>query len=226
MKVISLGFFMTNRSVVASVMLIVVALSLVACSQDRHVFRSTVFSPKTIAVRDMVSHRVIWSKDVPVGYKLVMDFDSPYEMAPFRIGSNPPKTLTWKINRIEPGTLPHILDTLLKSKKGKLSLPGVNIIIDVTLRPVPEYPPGYSPDPPENEAKPTPLPVTEAPVSPVEDMPEPQPEVSSSSPIQADQDDQPASAADSQSTDTTRSRDSTEPVDPALEEVLDDLVDE
>ena len=209
---------MTNRAIVTSVMLIVAALSLAACSQDRHVFRSTVFSPKTIAVRDMVSRRVIWSKDVPVGYKLVMDFDSPYEIAPFRIGSNPPKTLTWNINRIEPGTLPHILDTLLKSKKGKLSLPGVNIIIDVTLRPVPEYPPGYSPDPPESEAKSTPLPAIE--------VPDPQPEVSSSSPVQAEQDDQMASTADSPSSDARESQDLTEPVDPVLEEVLDDLVDE
>ena len=223
---------MTNRPAVASVTLVAVALTLAACSQDRHVFRSTVFSPKTVEVRDMVSRRVIWTKDVPVGYQLVMDFDTPYEMAPYRIGTNPPTELTWYIARSES-------DVPRKIEKGKLRLPGVNVIIDVTLRPVPEYPPGYSPGPPEGEAEPTPPPATavplppletipepqpEPPAAPAEEIPEPQPETPSDSSAPVEQDDQPAPTDDSQPTDTTEPQDSTEPVDPALEEVLDDSV--
>ena len=184
---------MTRRSVVAPVTLVALVLTLGACSQDKHVFRSTVFSPKTIELRDMVSRRVIWSKEVPVGYELVLDFDTPYEKAPFRIGTEPPTKLTWHMKRVETD-LPSTIE------KGKVKLPGVNVIMEVTIRDVPEYPPGYSPGPPPATSQPVVQPVAEVHAPPREKAPEPEP--------------QPKSPDDAQ--------DPAEPVDPAMDKVLDE----
>jgi len=121
----------------AAVCLLVLTAWGAGCSQDKHRFRSTVFHPTTISLRDLVSKKIIWSKEVPVGHDLVMDLDRLGDLAPFRIGTTPAMSMKWWL--VKSGSI-------TKVEKGRDKLPGVPIIIERTHRPAPEYPPGYSPD--------------------------------------------------------------------------------
>ena len=103
-----------------------------ACSKDKHVFRSTVFRPTTVSIRDLISKEVIWSNDIPVYHKLVVDFDRESDNLPFRIGSGPAQTMKWEL-----------IDQLTKSTvdEGLVDLSGLPIMIEPTYRPGPEVPP-------------------------------------------------------------------------------------
>jgi hypothetical protein len=50
------------------------ALALVGCSQDRHVFRSTSIQPKSVSIVEVETNNTLWSKDVPAGQQLLIDF--------------------------------------------------------------------------------------------------------------------------------------------------------
>lgn len=44
-------------------------------SRDQHVYVSRPWTPKTVSLYDTRTDEVIWSVDVPVGYKVVVDFE-------------------------------------------------------------------------------------------------------------------------------------------------------
>ncbi len=129
-----------------------------ACSQDKHVFRSTTFTPTTVAIRELIHDEILWSRDVPVGYKLVMNLDSGMEMEGFTYNAEPADRFSWKIANLRTNEV---------VEKGKQQLPGIPIIIERTLRPAPEAPASYippesaevppAPSPPVEETAPTPV---------------------------------------------------------------------
>lgn len=44
------------------------------CSQDRHVYRSTPLAPKSVSIVSVETGNTLWTKDVPVGQQLMLDF--------------------------------------------------------------------------------------------------------------------------------------------------------
>ena len=123
-----------RRDLTALVILACLTGFLPACSRDKHVFRSTVFRPTTVSIRDLVSKEIVWSNDIPVYHKLVVNLNRKDDYAPFRIGSLPAKVMKWKlVNQLTKSTV----------DKGSVRLPDVPIIIEPTIRQGPEVPPSY-----------------------------------------------------------------------------------
>lgn len=93
-------------------MLMTVALG--GCSQDKHEFVSTPELPTTVSlVNALRPTEVIWSKEVPVGHKLVLDFDREGEVEWAKVENLPATHLSWKIEQtggdkdeIEKGEMP------------------------------------------------------------------------------------------------------------------------
>ncbi len=97
-------------------------------SADRHAYVSRTWSPKTITLTDVRSGEAVWSVDVPVDRKLVVSF---------RPGANKdndidnPDLMIWDL--IDPDTDFGTLDNQIPVP------PNHARILDMTLRPVPEY---------------------------------------------------------------------------------------
>ena len=109
-------------------------LSACSSSADRNVYHSTPWSPKTIMVRDTLSHKIIWEKDIPVNHRLVLDFDRPGDYPPFRISHDPAKEMIWSLT--QDGTKKLV-------EQGRFQLQGVSILISMKIRESPEHPSGY-----------------------------------------------------------------------------------
>ena len=58
----------------APLLLAAALLLSVGCSQDRHVFRSTALQPKSVSIVSVQSGNTLWTKDIPVGQQLLLDF--------------------------------------------------------------------------------------------------------------------------------------------------------
>lgn len=97
-------------------------------SEDRFTYVSTSTSPKTVALVDIRTDQVLWSVDVPVGQKLTMKFESVID------GENPvfPDVMEWVVQPVR-----------LNSWRGsqQMLVPGPEArLIEMSLRPTPEYP--------------------------------------------------------------------------------------
>jgi hypothetical protein len=146
--------------------LLAVGLISAGCSQDKHVFKSTIHQPVNVEVYDTASDQVLWRKEVPVGQKLVLDFDRPLEIEPAWTNMQPATSMQWRIYRDDET---QNLEERFKWKEAHLEhFPGTPIMLRVSYRPAPEYPPGYTPPdmsaPPVEEA-PTTIPETEIPTT-------------------------------------------------------------
>ena len=62
------------RFSLAPLLLAAAVLLSVGCSQDRHVFRSTTLQPKSVSIVSVQSGNTLWTKDIPVGQQLLLDF--------------------------------------------------------------------------------------------------------------------------------------------------------
>jgi hypothetical protein len=106
-------------------------------SNDRFTYESTTMSPKSVALVDIRTEQTIWSIDVPVGQKLTMQFDSVID------GENPvyPDVMKWVVQPIR-----------LNSWRGsqEILVPGPEArLIELSLRPTPEYPGDFAAMPEE-----------------------------------------------------------------------------
>ncbi len=63
-----------RRRLLTPIVLAAVLLLSVGCSQDRHVFRSTAIQPKSVSLVSVQSGQTLWTKDIPVGQQLLLDF--------------------------------------------------------------------------------------------------------------------------------------------------------
>ena len=138
--------------------LALILLSLGACSQDKHVFVSTMFVPLTLELEDQRTHENIWKKDIPVDYKLVVDFDRPTEFEPIWANMEPATVMHWRLYEVRTDSDSWFADP---NEEGQLDLPGTPIMMRVSVRPSPEYKPGYKPH--RRETPITPAPLTEPP---------------------------------------------------------------
>ena len=101
-------------------------------SQDRHVFPSTVFQPATVSVRDIVSQKILWKKDIPVGYELVLNFQGRHEITGVSVSRLPAKRMKWHIRKIN--SFYKIVE------RGRMDLSGMPVGIAWSQRPGPEAP--------------------------------------------------------------------------------------
>ncbi|MBC7835994.1 MAG: hypothetical protein H7Y88_12975 [Phycisphaerales bacterium] len=103
-------------------------------SADRYTYVSTAWQPQTITLTDTRTGEVIWSQDVPVGKQLVIDFtseDSTSDVNPV-VDPAHPDMMEWEI--MDAGTRFGQLDNAIAVP------PADSRRVEMTLRPVPEYP--------------------------------------------------------------------------------------
>lgn len=76
------------------------AMFSVGCSRDRHEFHSTPELPTSVALTDPRSREVVWSRDIPVGHRLVVDLDREGESELTGVKAHLPATrVKWKLYR-------------------------------------------------------------------------------------------------------------------------------
>lgn len=105
------------------------------CSQDRHVFRSTALAPKSVSIVSVETGNTLWTKDVPVGQQLLLDFSRKNKGGEQWSSPNiPADKVKWEI-----WTLDAIARYGSKMKGGKkldsgtVKLPGQMITINVDI---------------------------------------------------------------------------------------------
>lgn len=149
------GFDMRSRRLInlLAPWMLVLALGWSAgCSNDRHVFKSTVLRPTSVALVDMTNDQVLWSMDIPTGHKLDIDFNplSASEVASVR-PTVPAEHMRWRLRRISSPV--SFLDP--EVDQGELDLPGNPVMLKVSYRNHrPEQAPSPNPITPEEPSSP------------------------------------------------------------------------
>lgn len=136
-----------RRTTPGMTVLLAGVLGLVGCSASRneHSFKSESHLPTTLQITDAMSGNVVWAMDVPVGDRLTVDFNRPHNVEFIKNAHEPPTSMGWKLYHIDTAwqTQPY--------KTGNLDLSS-RVVMKVSYRPSPEYPPGYKvPGVPESE---------------------------------------------------------------------------
>jgi hypothetical protein len=145
----SLAVVTVARLALGGVVALVAVASLSGCyteggawpgyTSDSYTYSSSSWQPKTVTVRDTRTGQDVWSADVPVGKKLIVQFASGDEK-----NSYTPDTMKWAI-----------VDEREDSPKLGNALPVPDKTVrrlDVTLRPTPELPEGMTPARPASSA--------------------------------------------------------------------------
>ncbi|QDU73028.1 hypothetical protein [Mucisphaera calidilacus] len=119
-----------------AVLTLAVALLPLGCTANRYTFESSAFSPKTVEVVDQLAMETVWAMDVPVGQKLILDFNSKHEGGVFTHDPTPPTSMTWELQRASRHTLfaQHYIGGA--NDKGEVVLNGNPVITRVTVREV------------------------------------------------------------------------------------------
>lgn len=118
--------------------LLAATLLSVGCSNDRHVFHSTVGQPTTIHLVDSHSGNVLWTKPIPAQHRLELDMDRKDENETMSVKGKPATRVHWKLYEDGKGEF---------IEREIMDLPGTPLFIDVEYRPGPEYPDGKPPEP-------------------------------------------------------------------------------
>jgi len=126
---------MTAPRLLAPLTLALSLAGLAGCSMDKHLFESTMSSPKTVAIVDTVSGDALWSMDVPVGQRLVLDLDSvretsvvPAEPPIFTYDDKSAVRGKWKLLPLESRFFGQPLE------KGEIELPGRPVRLEMIVR--------------------------------------------------------------------------------------------
>jgi len=67
------------------------------CSADRHTFYSYSYRPTTVEVIDLQTKQSLWTMNIPVGQKLLLNFNAKGEDPNFRYLDVPAERMTWKL---------------------------------------------------------------------------------------------------------------------------------
>jgi len=114
-------------------------LSSLGCSQDKHVFESTVNQPTTIILLDTYKSEACWEMDIPVNHKLVLDFEGT-DSGKSSEGVAP-SWVDWELYRAD--DLPTDTGRARKGSlidSGRVDLTGAKILMQASYRPSPEMP--------------------------------------------------------------------------------------
>lgn len=206
---------MTTRIIQTTTMLTLAAGLLAGCeslpdhtfmSMDRHVYHSTVQLPTNVQIVEPYSGEVLWSMEVPVEHKLVLDFDRKGEAELVSVSQHPATNMKWWLVPQGKG----------QKESGSVALNGTPVSMKVSYRKSPEFPADKTPAAFEVRGEPIkPEPAAPAADEPAADAPaadEPAP-VNGDAPAS----EEPAAAADDAApaaSDTTM--ESNEPADAAM----------
>lgn len=105
------------------------------CSQDRHVFRSTALAPKAISIVSLETGNTLWTKDVPVGQQLLLDFSRKNKGGEeFSSPDIPADKLTWETWTLDAtARYGSKMKGGSKLDSGTVKLPGQMVRIDVDI---------------------------------------------------------------------------------------------
>ena len=73
------------------------ALSIAACSEDKHLFYSSIDRPTHITLYDTVADKPVWEKHIPVGQTLELDLDRRGETEWQKVENKPATSFTWNL---------------------------------------------------------------------------------------------------------------------------------
>lgn len=113
------------------------AILMTACGQslDQHIYTSTAHRPTTIMVYDELSQQPLWTKEIPVGQTLMLDFDRAGEKEEESISLRPATSLKWTL---------YVDDPDEPIDEDEMNLPGTPVSMKVTYRTDPSStPPPY-----------------------------------------------------------------------------------
>ena len=130
--------FQPTRRLVALAVLpaLLFVLTLGGCSQDRHVYRSTTLQPKAVSITSFVTGEELWSKRIPPGETLRLDFSRKGNSVEW-IGSPEVAADKMKWQLYNKYTKASLGGAIMKGGKkldgGTIDLPGEQIGIVVTI---------------------------------------------------------------------------------------------
>ena len=128
-----------TRSRFATTLLATVCLMAVlvftGCSQDRHVYRSTAVAPKSVSIVSVETGNTLWTKNVPIGEQLLLDFSRKgkgfEEYSSPNIPADKVKWETWTLDAI--AQYGSKMKGGKKTDSGTEDLPGQAIMIKVDI---------------------------------------------------------------------------------------------
>lgn len=121
---------MCDRRCSTILLIAILSTLVVGCSQDRFTYKSTELLPVSLSVVDTRSDEVIWSRDIPVRHKMVVDFDGAVDILGVYTDKRPAKKMTWKLLDI---------DTDQKIETGIVDLDSTIPMLKVDYRQAPEF---------------------------------------------------------------------------------------
>ena len=74
------------------------------CSTDTHRYLSTATAPKSVYVRYVETGETAWSRDIPEGHELKLDFERPGEGLFRPMPDRPATKMKWKIKQVSVGS--------------------------------------------------------------------------------------------------------------------------
>ena len=128
-----------TRSFFAPTLLVAVCLVAVmvstGCSQDRHVFRSTKLAPKSVSIVSVETGNTLWTKEVPIGQQMLIDFNRDGDGAESWSSSDvPADELVWETWTLDArARWGSKMKGGKKLDKGKVELTGEVVAIKVDL---------------------------------------------------------------------------------------------
>ncbi|WP_432798623.1 hypothetical protein [Poriferisphaera sp. WC338] len=116
-------------------LVMIFAVSVGCTSFDRHVYESSQLRPTTLTIVKVPGDEPLWSYDIPVGYKLVVDFNTDDQIGNNKNSSTVnPTEMTWKLIKGSEEDVSGLYMTTKAEESGVVSLPGTDIRQIVTLR--------------------------------------------------------------------------------------------
>ncbi|BAM05357.1 hypothetical protein [Phycisphaera mikurensis] len=128
-----------RRRLLASAVLPALALAAVllpsaGCSADKHTFYSTTTAPKSVDVRYVESGQTAWSKDIPEGHELTLNFNRPGEGLFRSMPKTPATKMKWKLKQVSAGSDDRGRPTDdRQNDSGTVDLDGLPIQMDVRV---------------------------------------------------------------------------------------------
>ncbi len=127
-------FRLTSTALLAAL----TVLFTVGCSQDKNVYYSSEYSPKTITVIDVADRTELWRYELPVGQRLTTQFNSYDSEVP----GGYPTEMSWETHEYSSALTLHNLGGKGESvDNGLVDLPGRSVTTIVSVRETPEFAP-------------------------------------------------------------------------------------
>ena len=121
------------KAITLPITLLAIACSIGCSSRNTNVYRSTIHTPRSIAVIEQATNEVVWDYDVPVGYKLIVNLKPN--------NSDSPTSLSYRLVSLEKRDL-FEGDVIPGGDEdsGTIELAGVPVILKPSIRPGMEMP--------------------------------------------------------------------------------------